>query len=330
MGVCVWVLHLPHGCGQLLLQVSRGAADAFPADCGADTVGWQTRSLEVLEAGFADTLRRVVSEPLDALPTALGMLIAMGWDAHTLSRVAQSPAVLALVCACDVHACACVGMCDGRQVSDNIEHREPRVRTCVVDLLEWLSRRSGTPTYAFIQDKVLASILTNFTRSGESDDEDEAGDGPGRAGAGVGPSRERSPSPAPRAGSPAPGGVGAGDGASVGGSSTSSARGRKPRIAHDTVGWKALESSIKAMRACILGCGRAFITEGFLGPQVREDIIPRAASHVNRFVREAIMYLLEAVADVGTLGDLCEEVFDVALAGLLAKGLCDNWSQVRW
>ena len=96
VGVCVWVLHLPHGCGQLLLQVSRGAADAFPADCGADTVGWQTRSLEVLEAGFADTLRRVVSEPLDALPTALGMLIAMGWDAHTLSRVAQSSAVLAL------------------------------------------------------------------------------------------------------------------------------------------------------------------------------------------------------------------------------------------
>jgi hypothetical protein len=213
------------------------------------------------------------------------------------------------------------------QVSSNIEHREPRVRTCVVDVLEWLSRRTGTGTYVFIQDKVLTSILTNFTRSGESDDEDEGGDGPGRAGAGVGPGRERSPSPGPRSPSPSPGAGSGGDGASVG-SGTSSARGRKPRIAHDTVGWKALESSIKAIRGCIVGCGRAFVTEGLLTPQLREDIIPRAAAHVNRFVREAIMYLLDAVGDVGTQEDLCGEGFDEAMAGLLARGLCDNWSQV--
>ncbi len=58
------------------------------------------------------------------------------------------------------------------------------------------------------------------------------------------------------------------------------------------------------------------------------DIIPRAAGHVNRFVREAVLHLCAALATAGSVEDLRATGFDMLAAGLLAKGLCDNWSQV--
>ena len=192
-------------------------------------------------------------------------------------------------------------------VGRNIEHKEPRVRSCVVDLLEWLSRKEGSGLYLLFRDRIIDSILTNFIRTGESDEEeDEAGDG---AGLGAGSSSSDSKSDAT-------------------GSVSSSRASRKPRIAHDTVGWKALESSIKAIRAVIVGCGHTFIAEGHLTEQLREDIIPRATCHVNRFVREAIFFLCDAVINAATLEDLVAVGFDVRLAELIARGLCDNWSQV--
>ncbi len=191
-------------------------------------------------------------------------------------------------------------------VGRHIEHKEPRVRSCVVDLLEWLSRKEGTSLYVMFRDQIVESILTNFVRTGESDDEeDEAGDG---AGVGVG--------------------AAASDSKSETTASVSSSRSRKPRIAHDTVGWKALESSIKAIRAVVVGCGNSFLSEGHLTEQLREDIIPRATCHINRFVREAVFFLCDAIINAATLEDLTSLGYDVRLSELLAKGLCDNWSQV--
>lgn len=193
-----------------------------------------------------------------------------------------------------------------QSVGSEVENREPRVRTCVVDLLEWLSRLQGTSVYQALEDDITTSILRNFTRDFDEVVEDE--------GVEADPRLRDAAAPA--------------DADSV--ASFSSARSGKPRIAHDTVGWKALESSIRAMRAAVTGCGRQFITAGCLTAQLRDDVIPRAVVHVNRFVREAVFFLINAVVEAAAANDLSEMGFEEPLVDLLSKGLGDNWSQVRF
>jgi hypothetical protein len=198
-------------------------------------------------------------------------------------------------------------------VGSELENREPRVRTCVVDLLEWLCKFQGVSVYEALGDDIITCVLRNFTRDFELDEPDGAESDPR-----MGPAASTGPATKP-------------DAASVDGSSVVSwwsTRSEKTKVAHDTVGWRALESSIRAVRAPIAGCGREFITEGFFTEQLRDVIIPQAAAHPNRFVREAAMWLLCTIASVAQPEDLDSCGYDIPMCTFIGIGMEDSWSQV--
>ncbi len=94
---------------------------------------------------------------------------------------------------------------------------------------------------------------------------------------------------------------------------------------HDTEGWKSLETSFGALRAIISGAGASFSkhVDGFL-----LELLELASTHLNRFVREIAYHTTSEIAqscDVETLRTLAQRT-----CTLLAKGLSDNWSQVRY
>lgn len=232
-----------------------------------------------------------------------------------------------------------------RASQHHLENREPRVRNTVVDVLQWAARRDGVAVFRRMYPDIIASIRANFER-GDADASGTLAAAAGEASpagdvasaAGTGPASEArstddgaatatspappvssasavsSSSPAPAAGSPAP----------------------KPAIAHDTVGWKALESSFRALTGIIAGCGAAVLEggSGDEGPVLTEellcDVVPRATKHINRFVRQAVYGLAQAIVEaVGGAGLVTIGLAD-PLADLLAEGLSDNWSQVRF
>lgn len=170
-------------------------------------------------------------------------------------------------------------------------------------MLEYISQRNGTKAFIALKPAIYKNIFDNFERDGTEvyavlvpDADKTTADGPSTDDDDV--------------------------------SSTASAA--IPIIAHDTVGWKALESSIGALTGMIRGCGPAFVTEGHLDDDIRRNILPRASDHINRFVREAAYFLLNAVVEVCSVEYLLESGFDADAATLAAKGLHDNWSQVRF
>eukprot|EP00929_Paragymnodinium_shiwhaense_P063561 TRINITY_DN31755_c0_g1_i1.p1 TRINITY_DN31755_c0_g1~~TRINITY_DN31755_c0_g1_i1.p1 ORF type:complete len:732 (-),score=150.97 TRINITY_DN31755_c0_g1_i1:197-2392(-) len=99
-----------------------------------------------------------------------------------------------------------------------------------------------------------------------------------------------------------------------------------PTFLPDTEGWRTLETSMGALEAMMLGCGEAF------SPKISEDLLALLAEcsrHTNRFVRE---YAFFAYRDTFTV--CSKEVFLTTVAPatvkLIAKGIQDNWSQVRY
>ena len=95
-------------------------------------------------------------------------------------------------------------------------------------------------------------------------------------------------------------------------------------IFHDTAGWKNLESSIKCLQYMVEGCGEAFQPhlDGAL-----MDLVRTSLGHTNRFVREAGYYTVTSFVKTGAANG------DAGIAHRfsedVAKGLADNWSQVR-
>lgn len=96
-------------------------------------------------------------------------------------------------------------------------------------------------------------------------------------------------------------------------------------LRHGTEGWKALETSVRAMHEIMAGCGSSFAPH--TDAAVRA-LLYRCFDHANRFVREtgylALSALCRALAGTPTLEGLAVEI-----AGKLVDGLSDNWSQVR-
>eukprot|EP00954_Amorphochlora_amoebiformis_P020109 1336982-Amorphochlora_amoeboformis.AAC.1 len=94
---------------------------------------------------------------------------------------------------------------------------------------------------------------------------------------------------------------------------------------HDTEGWKSLETSFNALKCIITGTKGAFsrfVDDNFLA------LLEVASMHTNRFVREITYHTTAAIAqncDIKTLENLANRT-----CTLLAKGLSDNWSQVRY
>jgi hypothetical protein len=199
------------------------------------------------------------------------------------------------------------------ECKEHVDNREPRVRNLVGVCLEGLSRIDGNRVYMCMKEALLKSISENINRKGHEEEEesDEVNDDV---------------------------------------SSVVSSASAKPVIAHETVGWKALETSIKALRSIIKGWGSAFVSEGHLTSYVLDLCVRQSTKHVNRFVREAAYNMLETISDVSTTEMLS---IDVAInkmyiktadgatpadgvtlvheiVELLAIGLGDNWSQVRY
>ncbi|XP_064622843.1 uncharacterized protein LOC135485045 [Lineus longissimus] len=105
-------------------------------------------------------------------------------------------------------------------------------------------------------------------------------------------------------------------------------------IFHDTAGWKSLETWMKCLQFVVEGCGQGFnrhIDQELL------DLIFSALAHTNRFVRETGFQVCGAIVGCAAENEdasILKEDNAVYRHGEkfseeLAKGLSDNWSQVR-
>lgn len=102
-------------------------------------------------------------------------------------------------------------------------------------------------------------------------------------------------------------------------------------IFHETIGWKALETSMRGLQRVVEGYGKAFIEDGHLTPQLIAIATEKTLNHENRYVRE-VGY------DVcgGIVKELCESTDGASnetiavFAQAIKRGLTDNWSQVRY
>eukprot|EP00899_Mesostigma_viride_P016795 jgi/Mesvir1/25116/Mv21577-RA.2 len=200
------------------------------------------------------------------------------------------------------------------QCQAHLEYPEARVRLAVAESLYQLAATRGADVYVAMKDAVLGSIQSNFDRDqgGEADPPKEVGaDRETLTGSPVA-SPKGSPSSSPRSGSQP---------------STPSwgwtHRGTDMR--HDTEGWKCLETSFKVLQRLMEGCGSSFYPH--VTPSLR-SLIQLATRHQNRFVREIGFFTISSLVSVVTGEDLRTVAEEIAET--LARGLADNWSQVRY
>ncbi|CAJ1343050.1 unnamed protein product [Effrenium voratum] len=99
-----------------------------------------------------------------------------------------------------------------------------------------------------------------------------------------------------------------------------------PTFLHDTEGWRSLETSMGALEAMMQGCGAAFT------PRIDEsmlDLMQECSRHTNRFVREYTHFALRNVFDVCD-HDVFLDFVAPKTVHIVASGIKDNWSQVRY
>lgn len=105
-------------------------------------------------------------------------------------------------------------------------------------------------------------------------------------------------------------------------------------IYHESAGWRHLETSMKCLQFMIEGCGNdfnPFVTQELL------DLIFSALGHENRFVRETGYYVCASLVNIGQPDENEDNnpdhnsilKYGTQFSEYLAKGLADNWSQVR-
>ncbi|XP_023321414.1 uncharacterized protein LOC111696105 isoform X2 [Eurytemora carolleeae] len=125
------------------------------------------------------------------------------------------------------------------------------------------------------------------------------------------------------------------------------------QVFHDTAGWKNLETSMKCLQHMVEGCGKGFESE-FSAELF--NLLITCLDHTNRFVRETGYYVCATLVsacsgqntednplitqDAMNVDEIAAEaldedlyspilIFGNKLSIHLAKGLSDNWSQVR-
>jgi len=99
-----------------------------------------------------------------------------------------------------------------------------------------------------------------------------------------------------------------------------------PTFLPDTEGWRSLETSMGALEAMMQGCGGAFT------PRINDEMLALLAEcsrHTNRFVREYAYFALKNVFDVCAAPVFLSSVAPQTV-GIVATGIRDNWSQVRY
>jgi len=100
-----------------------------------------------------------------------------------------------------------------------------------------------------------------------------------------------------------------------------------PSFLPDTTGWQTLETSMGALEAMMQGCGAAFT------PRIDDvllELLRRCSQHTNRFVREYAYFSLKNVIQVCEAGDRFLTSVAPQVVTLVAAGIKDNWSQVRY
>jgi len=107
-------------------------------------------------------------------------------------------------------------------------------------------------------------------------------------------------------------------------------------MVHETVGWKALETSLKGLDRLVRGFGPDFVSKGYLTKELI-DLFDQVLAHENRFVREVGYQLVETLARVTFVkgGDKEDSVgfreqVRVELYHSAAEGMCDKCAQVRF
>lgn len=117
-----------------------------------------------------------------------------------------------------------------------------------------------------------------------------------------------------------------------------SQRERGLRMIHETEGWRGLETNFLTVAEIISGCGASLFASSngavssIYGLEKLLDVIDDTKRHPNRFVREAGLRLLLAIAgacEACSSKSLLHAVTD-RLKQVIALGLQDNWSQVRY
>ncbi|GMF44859.1 unnamed protein product [Phytophthora fragariaefolia] len=110
----------------------------------------------------------------------------------------------------------------------------------------------------------------------------------------------------------------------------------------DVSGWKALESSLCALKYMIKGAGTAFLEQReapdgraefvYLTPQILELVATKSCFHINRHVRVVGLDTISVLADVAPDGFLEAHQADVSdvLNKCIKRGMEDNWCQVRY
>lgn len=108
-------------------------------------------------------------------------------------------------------------------------------------------------------------------------------------------------------------------------------------MVHETMGWKALETSLRGLDKLLAGYGPDFVLDGRLTPEL-VDLCENVLDHENRFVREVGYQICESLVGLcaeknaipgdfenrARLAEIRMELYD-----RIAAGMCDTFSQVR-
>ena len=86
----------------------------------------------------------------------------------------------------------------------------------------------------------------------------------------------------------------------------------------DTEGWESLETSLKGISICLSYCSELY------SHSVDTEVLIRLSQHANRFAREQVQFILHELVRN------CTDQLDSRIIEMIAVGLGDNWSQVRY
>ncbi|GMF24133.1 unnamed protein product [Phytophthora lilii] len=196
----------------------------------------------------------------------------------------------------------------------HLEYYEPRVRMAVARLLGVLAHWDLAWVMREFSPQVLDSVVANLSRSPDFEETgfDELDDNVSNNGMYTPP---QSPEGTPRTPS-------------------------TPYRLDDVSGWKALESSLCALKYIIKGSGVDFLQEAeedgqkkfvYLTPQILELVATKSCFHINRHVRVVGLDTITVISDIAPVGFLeaHPNVSDV-LNKCIKRGMEDNWCQVRY
>lgn len=174
----------------------------------------------------------------------------------------------------------------------DFEHIEPRIRTSCIQILSALGSFDGVKTWNRIGENILNSVKKNLYRS----------------------SQERLEAVK-----------------EVYHFEMPETKIREVELAHQTMGWKSLETSLQAIEKFVLGMGNDFVSMGYVTNELLDLIFKECLFHENRYVREVGYDLCSAlVTPIYTAEYNQKEEFMQMFVEGVSRGLADNWSQVRF